>query len=57
MNRALLDRVMNGDAEAIEQFGNSDHCAVIDWKDDLDAVVAAVADFPSEQLLGGRSTR
>ena len=45
MNRALLNRVLKGDAEAIEQFGESDHCAVVDWKDDLEAIVVAVSEF------------
>ena len=45
MNRALLNRVLKGDAEAVEQFGESDHCAVVDWKDDLEAIVVAVSEF------------
>ncbi len=45
MNRALLNRVLKGEAEAIEQFGEADHCAVVDWKDDLEAIVGAVAAF------------
>jgi hypothetical protein len=51
MNRALLNRVLRGDADAIEQFGESDHCAVVDWKDGLEEIVDAVADFlPSGHL-------
>ena len=59
MNRALLNRVLQGEAEAIDRFGDSDYCAVVDWKDDLEAIVGAVADFmPSgylrvESLSGG----
>lgn len=51
MNRALLIRVLKGDAEAVEQFGDSDHCAVVDWKDDLQAIVAAVAEFVPSGFL------
>lgn len=45
MDRALLDRILNADSGAIEAFGESDHCAVVDWKDDLEDIVLAVADF------------
>ncbi len=45
MDRALLSRVLQGDTVAIQQFGESDHCVVVDWKDGLDEIVAAVADF------------
>jgi hypothetical protein len=45
MNRALLNRVLQGDADAIQQFAESDHCVVVDWKDGLREIVAAVAGF------------
>lgn len=45
MDRALLARVLQGDEDAIARFGESDHCAVVDWRDDLPAIVEAVAPF------------
>lgn len=51
MDRALLNRVLEGDPIAAEQFGESDHCAVVDWKDGLEKIIAALADFlPSDHL-------
>ena len=62
MDRALLSHVLQGDAVAIQQFGESDHCVVVDWKDGLDEIVAAVSDFlPTGYLrleaTGSASTR
>jgi hypothetical protein len=51
MDRALLGRVLQGDEEAIARFGESDHCAVIDWRDGLPGIVQAVAPFLPEDYL------
>jgi hypothetical protein len=48
MNRTLLNRVIAGDQEAVAGFGEAEHCAVIDWRDDFDEIVAAVAPFLPE---------
>jgi|GEM_PF-3542859 len=45
MDKALLLRVLDGDQAAIEQFGDSDNCAVIDWRDGLLELIAAVEPF------------
>jgi len=51
MNQALLQRVLEGDQSAIEQFAESDNCAVIDWRDGLPDLVAAVEPFLPEGYL------
>jgi hypothetical protein len=43
--KALLTRVLAEDQTAIEQFGDSDNCAVVDWRDGLPELVAAVEPF------------
>lgn len=51
MNNKLLTQMLDGDEEAIEQFGESDNCAVIDWRDGLPELVSAVEPFlPKEHL-------
>ena len=45
MDKALLARVLDGDETAIQQFGESDNCAVIDWRDGLPELIAAVQPF------------
>jgi hypothetical protein len=55
MDRALLNRVLLGDENAIADFGESEHCAVIDWRDGLAEIVAAVAPFlPAGHMALGR---
>jgi hypothetical protein len=51
MNQALLQRVLDGDQSAIAQFVESDNCAVIDWRDGLPELVAAVEPFLPEGYL------
>lgn len=53
----LLSRVLEGDEEAIAQFGEADHCAVIDGHDGPAEIVATVAAFlPDGHLALGRVT-
>ena len=51
MNQALLSRVLQDDPEAIAAFGESDHCAVIDWRDGLAEIVGAVSAFLPDHYL------
>ena len=44
MDASLLRRVLQGDEDAAMQFGQCEHCAVVDWKDGLDAIVESVSD-------------
>jgi hypothetical protein len=58
MNQALLQRVLEGDEDAQARFGESDHCAVIDWRDGPAEIVKAVAAFlPQGYLAPGRLTQ
>lgn len=51
MNRAFLQRVLEGDHEAQALFGEAENCAVIDWRDGAAEVVTAIAAFlPKGQL-------
>ena len=52
MDRALLDRVLLGDADAIATFGEAEHCAVVDWRAGLSEMVASVASFLPPGYLG-----
>ena len=45
MDKGLLARVLDGNQTAIEQFGESDNCAVVDWRDGLPELIAAVEPF------------
>jgi len=45
MNNELLARLLEGDEEAIDQFGESDNCAVIDWRDGFPELISAVEPF------------
>ncbi|MDL5031537.1 hypothetical protein QRD43_06410 [Pelomonas sp. APW6] len=57
MDQTLLQRVLDGDPEAKAQFGGSEHCAVIDWRDGAPEIVDAVASFlPDGHLVIGRLT-
>jgi len=51
MDQMLLQRVLEGDQAAQMLFGESDHCAVIDWRDGAAEVVDAVAAFLPEGYL------
>lgn len=52
MNRDILNKVLDGDQEAITTFGGCDHCVVVDWRDQADDVVSAFAAFlPGKKLL------
>lgn len=51
MDRALLERVLHEDPESIALFGESDHCAVIDWRDGPEDIVGAIAPFLPEGYL------
>jgi hypothetical protein len=55
MDRALLERVLQGDPESVVLFGEAEHCAVVDWRDGFPQIVAAVAAFlPAGHLhIGG----
>ncbi len=43
MDRALLSRVLQRDAAAVQQFGEFDRCVVVDCKDELDQIVAGLS--------------
>ncbi|WP_446809108.1 hypothetical protein ACH50O_17895 [Methylomonas sp. 2BW1-5-20] len=45
MNQTLLQRVLDGDQTAQTQFGEAEHCVVIDWRDGPAEVVEAIAAF------------
>ena len=45
MNQQLLERLLIGDKEAIDIFGESDNCAVIDWHAGVPEIVETVASF------------
>lgn len=51
MDLVLLDRVLHGDQEALALFGEAEHCAVIDWRDGLVEIVAAIAAFLPDGYL------
>jgi hypothetical protein len=45
MNVKLLNRVFENNEEAIIEFAGADNCAVIDWRDGLLEIIAAVSHF------------
>jgi hypothetical protein len=45
MISAFLQRVLQGDEEAIASFGEAEHCAGIDWRDRPTEIVSAIAAF------------
>jgi hypothetical protein len=42
---SLLESLIAGDEEAIDQFGECENCVVTDWKDGADDILGAVALF------------
>lgn len=51
MNQHLLQRVLEGDEEAVALFGAAENCAVIDWRDGPTEIVANIAAFLPEGYL------
>jgi asparagine synthase (glutamine-hydrolysing) len=51
MHQMLLQRVLDGDKSAEIQFGESEYCAIIDWRDGAQEIVEAVASFLPDGYL------
>ena len=51
MDQTLLQRVLDGDQAAQIQFGQSEHCAVVDWRDGPQEIFEAVASFLPDGFL------
>jgi hypothetical protein len=51
MQQMLLQRVLDGDKSAEIQFGESEYCAIIDWRDGAQEIVEAVASFLPDGYL------
>ena len=56
MNELLLKRLLTGDKEAVELFGESDNCAVIDWRAGVPEIVEAIAQFLPPGYLRSEQT-
>lgn len=48
---ALLQRALQGDAEAIASCGEPGHCAVIDWRDGFPEIVTTISAFLPQAFL------
>ena len=48
MNETLLSRLLAGDKEAVEAFGESDNCVVVDWRAGLPEILEAIT--PSSEV-------
>jgi len=51
MNETLLSRLLAGDKEAVEAFGESDNCVVVDWRAGLPEILEAITPFVRSDYL------